>query len=83
MLFYRELYLEKKFTDKKKIIIIFLIMISMDLFKEAEKELDKKLDSMSKEDLKSIHEYLANMTEDDKQALVEEIKQELLAELGF
>jgi hypothetical protein len=55
----------------------------MDLFKEAEKELDKKLDSMSKEDLKSIHEYLANMTEDEKQALVEEIKQELLAELGF
>lgn len=58
-------------------------MISMDLFKEAEKELDKKLDSMSKEDLKSIHEYLANMTEDEKQALVEEIKQELLSELGF
>lgn len=83
MLLCRELYLEKKFTDKKKIIIIFLIMISVDLFKEAEKELDKKLDSMSKEDLKSIHEYLANMTEDEKQALVEEIKQELLAELGF
>lgn len=58
-------------------------MISMDLFKEAEKELDKKLDSMSKEDLKSIHEYLTNMTEDEKQALVEEIKQELLSELGF
>lgn len=58
-------------------------MISMDLFKEAEKELDKQLDSMSKEDLKSIHEHLANMTEDEKQALVEEIKQELLAELGF
>lgn len=55
----------------------------MDLFKEAEKELDKQLDSMSKEDLKSIHEYLSNMTEDEKQALVEEIKQELLAELGF
>ena len=55
----------------------------MDFFKEAEKELDKKLNSMSKEDLKSVYEYLVNMTEDDKQALVEEIKQELLAEFGL
>lgn len=55
----------------------------MDLLKEAEKELDKQLDSMSKEDLKSFYDYLVNMTEDEKQALVEEIKQELLAEFGF
>lgn len=58
-------------------------MISMDFFKEAEKELDRQLDNMSKEDLKSFYEYLVNMTEDDKQALVEEFKQKLLAEFGL